>query len=424
MNYKKGIEMKFLEKMDKKFLKVAAYVVLTVGISYALILLLSQYKSIGMSIYEASKWVGTILKPMFVGAVIAYILYPLCRLIEKKIFVQTVGLKDEKKAHMFSAVITIAIFFAVLLAAVSAVVFAITKQIQGINGNSINTLMNSIINQAKAFEESLRYWMKNLNLEKGYLLKIEKFIMAKVMGFFSGTEGVTSLFSGIATGAGTLLFSILFAIYFLLDGPNLKKYWGGITRTLWSPRTNARITYICKDVDEVFSGYFRGEMADALVMAVVISIAFTVIKMPYGVMIGVAVGIANLIPYMGPIVGYGLTGIAGLVTGQIQTMVIALVIIAVIQVLDGAVINPKLLSNSIDIHPMLVIVALLAGNKVGGFVGMIAAVPVAALIKIWFERFVEMKKNKKFLEDEPDERGNLQKPREEVESEDASEQPG
>lgn len=387
--------MRFFQKIDKKALEVSAYIVLTVGIAYALILLIGQYKVIGMRLYCAAQWVGTILKPMMIGAVIAYILYPLCRLIEKKIFIDTVGIKDEKKAHLFSAVITIIIFFLILLTAVSAVVFAITKQIQGINGNSINTFVNSIINQAEAFESSFKSWLGNLNIEEGYLLKIEKTLVGKVMEILHSTKGLPSLFTGIAAGASTMLFSILFAAYFLLDGPNLKNYWKGIIRVFWSQRANDSISYICKDIDEVFSGYFRGEMTDALVMAVIISMAFAIIKMPYGVMIGVVVGIANLIPYMGPVVGYGLTVIAGLVTGQIETMIVALIIIAVIQVLDGAVINPKLLSNSVEIHPMLVIVALLAGNKVGGFIGMIAAVPVAALVKVWFERFVETKRKER-----------------------------
>ncbi len=387
--------MRFFQKIDKKALKLSAYIVLTVGIAYALILLIGQYKVIGTGLYGAIQWVGTILKPMMIGGVIAYILYPLCRLIEKKVFLDTVGIKDEKKAHLFSAVITIIIFFLILLIAVSAVVFAITKQMQGINGNSINTLVNSIINQAEAFESSFKSWLGNLNIEEGYLLKIEKTLVGKVMEILHSTKGLPSLFTGIAAGASTMLFSILFAAYFLLDGPNLKNYWKGIIRVFWSQRANDSISYICKDIDEVFSGYFRGEMTDALVMAVIISMAFAIIKMPYGVMIGVVVGIANLIPYMGPVVGYGLTVIAGLVTGQIETMIVALIIIAVIQVLDGAVINPKLLSNSVEIHPMLVIVALLAGNKVGGFIGMIAAVPVAALVKVWFERFVETKRKER-----------------------------
>ena len=130
---------------------------------------------------------------------------------------------------------------------------------------------------------------------------------------------------------------------------------------------------------------------DGFTVALLISIGLTVVGMPYGVMIGVMAGIANLIPYMGPIVGYGLTIVSGVISGETKTMIISLVIISVVQVLDGAVINPKLLSQSIEIHPMLVLVAIIAGEKVGGFAGMIIAVPFAALLKIWFERLVEMR---------------------------------
>ncbi len=387
--------MRFREKLDKKYFKISVYVILTVGVAYGLILILGQYKAIGSGIFNALGWIGNIVKPMLIGAVLAYILYPVCRAIEKRIAKTGLGGKDGKRNHLIAAIITILIFVLILATIITMVAFAITKQIDGINGNSVNTLVNSVINQAKAFEHSFRNWLNDLNIEKGYLLKFEKTLVDKITELLNQTRGLPYMFAGIAAGASTMMFSLLFAVYFLLDGPNLKKYWGSVVRTMWSQKANNRISYIYRDVDEVFSGYFRGEVTDALVMAVLVSIAFTVIGMPYGVMIGVMVGIGNLVPYMGPIVGYGLTLIAGIVTGNTETMVIAIVIIGIIQVIDGAVINPKLLSNSIEIHPMLVILALIAGNKVGGFVGMIGAVPVAALIKLWFERAVEYRKNEK-----------------------------
>ncbi len=387
--------MRFLEKLDKKYFKISVYVILTVGVAYGLILILGQYKVIGTGLFKAVGWIGNIIKPMLIGAVLAYILYPICRAMEKRIAGTGFGSKDARRNHMIAAVITIIIFIVILVTAISMVAFAITKQITGINGDSVNTLVNSVIEQAKAFEHSFRNWLNDLNIEKGYLLKFEKTLVSKATEILNRTRGLPSMFAGIAAGASTMMFSLLFAVYFLLDGPNLKKYWGSVVRTMWSQKANNRISCIYRDVDEVFSGYFRGEVTDALVMAVLVSIAFTVIGMPYGVMIGVMVGIGNLIPYMGPVVGYGLTLVAGIVTGNIETMIIGLVIIGIIQVVDGAVINPKLLSNSIEIHPMLVILALLAGNKIGGFVGMIGAVPVAALIKLWFERAVEYRKNEK-----------------------------
>ena len=295
--------MRFLEKLDKKYFKISVYVILTVGVAYGLILILGQYKVIGTGLFKAVGWIGNIIKPMLIGAVLAYILYPICRAMEKRIAGMGFGSKDARRNHMIAAVITIIIFIVILVTAISMVAFAITKQITGINGDSVNTLVNSVIEQAKAFEHSFRNWLNDLNIEKGYLLKFEKTLVSKATEILNRTRGLPSMFAGIAAGASTMMFSLLFAVYFLLDGPNLKKYWGSVVRTMWSQKANNRISCIYRDVDEVFSGYFRGEVTDALVMAVLVSIAFTVIGMPYGVMIGVMVGIGNLIPYMGPVVG-------------------------------------------------------------------------------------------------------------------------
>ena len=194
----------------------------------------------------------------------------------------------------------------------------------------------------------------------------------------------------------------MFAVYFLFDVENLRKYWGRILRTIWSQGANDKLKYVYGDVNKVFSGYFRGAAMDGFTVALLISIGLTVVGMPYGVMIGVMAGIANLIPYMGPIVGYGLTIVSGVISGEIKTMIISIVIISVVQVLDGAVINPKLLSHSIEIHPLLVLVAIIAGEKVGGFAGMIVAVPFAALLKIWFERIVERRAKSRTCEEAVD----------------------
>ncbi len=97
---------------------------------------------------------------------------------------------------------------------------------------------------------------------------------------------------------------------------------------------------------------------------------------------------------MGPMVGYGLTIVSGVISGETKTVIISIVIISVVQVLDGAVINPSYCRIALrKIHPLLVLVAIIAGEKVGGFAGMIVAVPFAALLKIWFERLVEKGKN-------------------------------
>ena len=104
--------------------------------------------------------------------------------------------------------------------------------------------------------------------------------------------------------------------------------------------------------------------------------------------------IGNLIPYVGPILGY-----AGLITvclleGEINKLIIGGICLLVIMFLDGNVLNPKLLSNSVKVHPLLVVAALIGGGALGGILGMIVAVPCAALLKLQFDRYLQKKEER------------------------------
>ena len=111
-------------------------------------------------------------------------------------------------------------------------------------------------------------------------------------------------------------------------------------------------------------------------------------------MIALMVGIGNLIPYVGPIVGYVSVVLVCLPTQSYRQMLIGIIALFVIMLVDGNIINPRLLSNNIKIHPLLVVAALIGGGAIGGFVGMLVAVPVAALIKLYFDRFLDVKEAK------------------------------
>ena len=130
------------------------------------------------------------------------------------------------------------------------------------------------------------------------------------------------------------------------------------------------------------TGYIRGQLIDAIIMAVLISAALSLVGVKYAVIIGILSGIGNLIPYVGPVIAYGSTILVCLVTGDLRRLLVAVIVIFLIQTIDGNVINPRLLSSNIDVHPMLVIAALIVGGALGGIVGMLFAVPVAAFIKI------------------------------------------
>ena len=128
---------------------------------------------------------------------------------------------------------------------------------------------------------------------------------------------------------------------------------------------------------------------DALLVGAMVTVAMLIAKVPYAAVIGILTGLGNLIPYVGPVVGFGSLILVCLAEGSINHLLIGGVILIVVMFIDGNIINPRMLSSNVEVHPVLVIVALLAGGRVGGIVGMLVAVPVAALLKLQFDKAVE-----------------------------------
>ena len=110
---------------------------------------------------------------------------------------------------------------------------------------------------------------------------------------------------------------------------------------------------------------------------------------PYAPVVGLLTGIGNLIPYVGGPVGYGSIIVVCLSEQLWVPMIAGILAMSVVMFVDGNILNPRLLSNSIEVHPMLVVIALIAGGSVGGIAGMLVAVPVAAWLKIQLDRWMD-----------------------------------
>lgn len=175
----------------------------------------------------------------------------------------------------------------------------------------------------------------------------------------------------------------------------IKEVIGKVSYALFSDSANARMKRFLRDADQVFSGYMKGTLMDVGVMMVLISLTLSIVGVNFAIIIGILAGLGNLIPYCGPFIAYGLSALVCLVNGDMTKLVIAIVALIVIQFIDGNIIGPKLLSQSIEIHPLLVIICLIIGSSIGGLLGMLFAVPVGALIKVIFMRFIDNRIAKK-----------------------------
>ena len=141
----------------------------------------------------------------------------------------------------------------------------------------------------------------------------------------------------------------------------------------------------------MFSGYIRGQFIDAIIVGVLSSTALLIAGVPNAIVVGVLAGLGNLIPYVGPLLGFLTLVLVCIPTAVWGKLLVGAVILIAVMLVDSNLINPRLLSSNIKIHPLRVVAALLGGGALGGIVGMIIAVPIAALLKVQLDRKLDKK---------------------------------
>lgn len=390
--------MNWKDRINKKYMQIALYVIFTVIIIYSLSLILKNAPAITKEVMVKVRWLLKVVKPVIFGFIFAYLMDPIVDFFENKYK----KLKNVKVFRRLVAPRTWAAFTSVLLLVIivfgliSILVFTVTDQLRLANLDDIVKLAQAYMNSFKEFYASILERLRELDIQsqefESYVEKATTFIMNALMGFTNAAVASVTNISGHLT---TLIFSFIIGFYFMIDGKMFISYSKKVCRALFSDKFNKKLTGNMHDLDQVFSGYIRGQLIDAAVMMLLISIVLSVIGVKFSVLIGICAGVGNLIPYFGPIVAYVGTTVVCLINGDFKRLIISLIALFLIQAIDGNVIGPKLLSKAIQIHPLIIIVSIIFGSAMGGFLGMLLAVPVGAYIKLVFVRFVNHRLERK-----------------------------
>ncbi|MHB8127471.1 MAG: AI-2E family transporter [Mobilitalea sp.] len=390
--------MKWKDKLNTKYMQISLYVIITVVIIYSLSLILKNAPIITREIVEKLSWILGVIKPVIFGFVFAYLMDPVVKFFEGKFQ----KLKNVKLFRKLVAPRTWAAFTSVMLLVIavagliSMLVFTVTNQLRLANLDDIVKLSKEYSNSFQEFYNTILEKLKELDIQsqefQQYMNTATTYIMNTLKGFTDSTLNMVSNISGYLT---TIIFSFIIGFYFMIDGRMFMSYISKICKALFSEKTNKNMLGTMQDLDKVFSGYIRGQLTDAFVMMLLISIVLSITGVKFAIVIGILAGVGNLIPYFGPIVAYISTTIVCLMNGDIKTWIISLIALFIIQALDGNLIGPKLLSKSIQIHPLIIIISLIFGSALGGLMGMLLAVPVGAYIKLIIVRFVDYRLERK-----------------------------
>jgi len=192
--------------------------------------------------------------------------------------------------------------------------------------------------------------------------------------------------SGVATAFFDLVLAIIIAFWALKDLPKLRMEVVAIA----GPKYEDDAEHLIGTVTRVVGGYLRGQTVASLATGTLATIGLFIIGVPYALVLGIITFILNYIPYVGPFVAGLIAGLVGLFVGP-WTAVLAIAIIIVAQNVTDSLITPRVMSDQVDLHPILVIFSLLVGGSLFGIPGMIFAIPVAATGKGLFVYYYEQR---------------------------------
>lgn len=198
-------------------------------------------------------------------------------------------------------------------------------------------------------------------------------------------SGAVSVTSQIATLVFDVLIALLIALYVLIDFYKMREE---ILRLFGKQRQHA--DQFMKVTGRVLGGYLRGVVIDGLAVFAIVAVGLSVLRVPGAIVIAAFAGIVNVVPYLGPGLAMALAGVAGLFVSPWLGLWAVFVVIVASQV-DSLVLNPRIMSGQVDLHPVLVVFSLLTGATLFGVAGMILAIPVAAISKAGFVYWYELR---------------------------------
>lgn len=302
-----------------------------------------------------------IISPFLIALILAYLLDPLVDYLEKKGITRTWGI--------------LLIYLTLIISIVATIFYCLPSIVI-----ELNKFMETIPIYAKQIQDYILAFQKNYSrvdipesirsITDETIVKIENDLIAIVKSVVQGiVYFLTKIFD--------IILAPILAFYLLKDFDNIKAWLLQLIPTA----ARKDIVNLGQQIDYVLRSFFRGHLIVAIFVGVLTTIGLSLIGMEFALVLGLVAGIFNIIPYFGPL--FGIIPAVALALLQSKKMAVyVLIIMTVIQQIEGNIISPKILGKSVGLNPLIIILVLLAGGHLFGIVGMIFAVPVTGIIKV------------------------------------------
>ena len=330
-------------------------------------------------------WLGKflgVLAPLLTGVLIAYILYKPCKLLEK-LCTKGFKIKSIKVSRFLSITIVYAIFIGTLFALAKFIIPAIYESVSDLITN-VQYYYNGIATDS--LETNIAPFIKE-NIIKPLVELIQKIEVREYLSPDKLVDYASTVVGAIKV-IGTILVALICSVRILFERDSLVNYIDRLAKAVFTREGYKRFNRYYRNGNDIFLKYISSQFLDALVVAVIMSIALAIMKVKYAVLLGVIIGLFNLIPYFGAVIGILIAVLITILTGGWNQAILMTIVTVILQQIDAQIINPKITGTNLEVSPLLVVVSVVIGGAYFGWIGMLLSVPVAVLIRLMLNDFI------------------------------------
>ncbi len=317
-----------------------------------------------------------VFTPILLGIGFAYLLNPLLKIYEFKVY------KKIKNKHVLRALSMVSTYLTVILVIAAFLLLLIPQLIDSVTlfATQFDSYVENIVNILNNFIANLMENEKYRDLiDPDQLINTVTQFLFESEDLLSGLMNYVGEYAmGLFTGVKNAFLALFISIYILSSKERLKAQTAKFATAVFPASKSRRFFKYLSLCDRTFGSYFIGMLTDALFVGVLCLIVFSIFRLPYALLISVIVAVTNIIPVFGPFLGAIPSFLIILIVDPGKA-ILFLVLILIIQQIDGNIIAPKILGNSTGISSLAVVIAIILMGTWFGLVGMVIGVPVFAV---------------------------------------------
>lgn len=349
------------------------------------------------------KRLTAVAAPIIFGVVFAFFLNPIVNLVDRFLprLLSKKG-KDSVAARKISRIVGIVVslcvggfviygFFYLILPELYESIMKIVNNFSSYFAK-METWLRGVLNDNPQLRETALTALDNLYEQLDTILDPQGVLLSNLQKIMTGlTTSVVSVINGIVN----MVVGVVASVYILWNKDTFFAQGKKVLVATCTPKRAEKLLHTARETHRIFGGFITGQLIDSLIVGIVCYIGLLILRMPYALLVATVVGVTNIIPFFGPFIGAIPSAFLILMVDPIKCFYFILFIL-VLQQVEGNIIAPRVLGDSVGISGFWVLVSITVAGKLFGFAGMLLGVPVFAVlymvVKEWITETLQKKK--------------------------------